>query len=457
MATPDRTENAPSARRVAALLVAAAALLAPQSARAQAHRPGWVPDGEPWRPATRAVEPAVHVPPAPPSEFAARRAALAAAVGGPSAIWVEARGFDELDPFFQDDDFLYLSGSDIPDIALLLVVDADGGLAEDVLFLPAEDPNFELWNGDRLAPGPEATAATGFGATEQLPADAEAWTARLAATSAPVVHVLSSPEWAAPEGTELAVSGRRDPESLRGKLSALRLVKSDHEIACLQAAIDITCAAIRDAWLEVRPGAFEYQPQGALEGAYLRLGSERPGFASIFGSGPNSVTLHYNSNRRRMEAGDLLVIDVGAKYRGYCADVSRTVPVSGTFTERQREVYEIVLAAQTAAAEAARPGMTIKDLDDIARKVIEDAGFERRHFPHSVGHWIGLDVHDVGGRVAIEVGSLFTIEPGIYIAEEELGVRIEDDYLMTADGAVKLSVGVPSDPDELLELLAGRP
>ena len=154
-----------------------------------------------------------------------------------------------------------------------------------------------------------------------------------------------------------------------------------------------------------------------------------------------------------MQSGEMIVMDVGAKLQYYCADVTRTVPIDGVFTPRQREIYQIVLDAQTAAAEQARPGMTIKDLDTIARSVIEEAGYGQ-YFVHSVGHWIGLDVHDVGGRVGIEENALFTIEPGIYIPEENLGVRIEDDYLMTADGAVPLSTGIPSDPDAIESLMA---
>jgi Xaa-Pro aminopeptidase len=469
-ATPGKLTAGLRAGGLLTLLVACS--LAPtRSGAAQEWRPGWQPETDSWQAVWRAEEPTISVPPADPAEFAARRAALAAALGetlaatlGETAgdddehvaVWIPARAFDELDPFFQDDDFYYLAGIETPDVALLLVVDGNGALVEDTLFLPAKDPSFELWNGARLAPGQDAARLTGFASTKELPSDADGWTGVLADTGARRVLTLAEPPWQAPEGIELVTARRGVPGGLRAKLSALRLLKSDYEIACLQASIDITCAALRNAVTEVRPGAYEYQAQAALEGTYRRLGSERPGFSSIFGSGPNSVTLHYNTNRRQMQEGELMVVDVGAKYRYYCADVSRTIPVSGRFTDRQREVYETVLAAQTAAADAARPGMTIKDLDEIARKVIEDAGYQRKHFPHSVGHWIGLDVHDVGGRVPIEVGSLFTIEPGIYIAEEDLGVRIEDDYLMTADGAVKLSSGFPSDPDAVEALLASR-
>ena len=455
-----------NARRAARLLVwlCCAGAVAAQSASGPAAEGlppvhGWTPERDVWSRMPRSVEPALRIPAVPPGEFAQRRVALAAALGGPCAVWIPARAFEELDPFFQSDDFYYLSGVEVPDIALLLVIGADGSLADECLFLPPEDPRFELWNGDRLAPGPESAAATGFRRTAALPGSSgEApadWPAALAAVDVPRVCVLEAPDWSLPEGRQLDVADEHDSGGLRGRLSALRLRKSTYEIECLTAAIDVTCAGLRNALTEVRPGAFEFAPQGALEGTFLRLGAERPGFASIFGSGPNSVTLHYNSNRRRMEEGDLLVMDVGAKLRYYCADVTRTVPVNGRYSERQREVYNLVLAAQTAAAEAARPGVTIKDLDDVARKVIEDAGYERRHFPHSVGHWIGLDVHDVGGKVPIEEGCLFTIEPGIYIAEEHLGVRIEDDYLMTATGAVKLSVGMPSDPEAIEALMAG--
>jgi Xaa-Pro aminopeptidase len=389
-------------------------------------------------------------------ECARRRRELAAKVGGPSVVWVETPSGPELERFFQEDNFYYLSGVELPDVALALRIDAQGQLVDEVLFLPAHDRNFEVWNGARLAPGAEAEAATGFRRTLEVGGRA----ALLAEWAPETLHVLPAGGHGEDEGTRLSVEVPPGTavlsDGLPSRLAELRLVKSPYELDCLQAAIDITCAALREAFRQVRPGAFEYEPQGALEGAFLRLGAERPGFASICGSGPNSVTLHYNSNRRQMQGGELLVMDVGAKYRYYCADVTRTVPVSGRFTPRQREVYELVLAAQTAAFEAARPGVTMNELDGIARRVIEEGGFgpARTYFKHGLGHWIGLDVHDVGGRAPIEPGMTFTIEPGIYIDEEALGVRIEDDYLMTPEGAVKLSDTVPSDPDDIESLLS---
>ncbi|MHC5209784.1 MAG: aminopeptidase P N-terminal domain-containing protein [Planctomycetota bacterium] len=382
-----------------------------------------------------------------PIECSQRRMALAAALGE-GVIVALAGPPNELGLFFQHDDFYYLSGVEIPDIAIALRVDASGGLADEVLFLPPHDAMFETWNGARLSPGTEAERATGFRRTAPL---SELSTV-LAEWAPSTIHAVNGVPDGLPEAAEV------DEASVRRELSALRLTKSAYEIDCLKNAIEITGVALHAAAAQVGPDVPEYRAQGALEGTFLMLGAERPGFASICGSGPNSVTLHYNANRRTMRDGELIVMDVGAKYRYYCADITRTLPVNGKFSPRQREVYEVVLEAQTAAAEAARPGMTMAQLDQIARDVITQRGFGpgRKYFKHGLGHWIGLDVHDVGGRAPIQPGMLFTIEPGIYITEEALGVRIEDDYLMTDEGAVKLSGRFPSDPDEVEALLAGR-
>ena len=380
-------------------------------------------------------------------DAAERRRALAQRLG-PGVVWLEAPREPELERFYQQDDVWYLSQVHQPDIALALRVDEDGRLADEVLLLPAYDESWETWNGSRLTPGPAACEASGFRRTASL----EERAALLAEWAPKTVWALDRPAVDLPAGAEL------DTGRLRRELDALRLTKSMLETECLKAAIDITGAALFEAAALVRPGAFEYEAQGALEGAFLRLGAERPGFSSIFGSGPNSVTLHYSANDRRMQDGELIVMDVGAKYRGYSADVTRTIPVGGRFSPRQREVYEAVLAAQTAAFEAARPGVTMRELDGIARKVIGDRGFGygRERFMHGLGHWIGLDVHDVGSYGPIMPGMVFTIEPGVYIREENLGVRIEDDYLMTENGAIRLSTSFPSDPDAIEALLGAR-
>jgi Xaa-Pro aminopeptidase len=444
MAIPESpTRRQPAPRLAAALLLSLCVLPAAGTPAA----PG-SPPGDPFAALAVAMPDDVVTEPrgSLPAECSRRRIALAAALGD-GVLVAQAGPPNELGLFFQHDDFYYLSGVEIPAIALALRIQ-DGALADEVLFLPPHDPMHETWNGARLAPGKDAERATGFRRTEPLSALADV----VAEWAPATIHAVNGAPKGLPAGAELDESGARRA------LDTLRLRKSEYEIDCLKNAIEITGVALHAAAAQVGPDVPEYRAQGALEGPFLMLGAERPGFSSIIGSGPNSVTLHYNANRRTMRDGDLIVMDVGAKYRYYCADITRTLPVNGTFTPRQREVYDVVLEAQTVAAAAARPGITMAQLDQIARDVITERGFGpgRKYFKHGLGHWIGLDVHDVGGRAPIEAGMLFTIEPGIYITEEDLGVRIEDDYLMTVDGAVKLSGRFPSDPDEVEALLAGR-
>jgi Xaa-Pro aminopeptidase len=193
----------------------------------------------------------------------------------------------------------------------------------------------------------------------------------------------------------------------------------------------------------------------------------RAGFPSIVGSGLNSTVLHYNANRRTMQDGELVVIDIGAEYFYYTADITRTYPVNGKFTPRQRAIYQLVLDAQTAAAHEFKVGVTtLGGQNRIARDVIrksplrakDEAGVEHtldHFFVHGLGHYLGMDVHDVGnGGKPMQPGEVFTIEPGIYIPTEGFGVRIEDDYLVTKDGLEKLSKDIPSDPDEIERLIA---
>jgi Xaa-Pro aminopeptidase len=420
-------------------------------------------------PAAPAAPRAADVYSQPPGELRAdasqRRLALAAKLGGPCVVWLDSASSNEIeDRFFQEDDFYYLTGVEQADISVALRIDEEGHLQDEVLFLPLHDANWEVWNGPRLSPGPEAEQSTGFRRTVPI----EQRTALLAEWAPTLLQAK-----AAPSGVTLPDTCKLETGKLSDALAALRLRKSDYEVGCLKAAILSTCRGLTEVMPRVKPGQWEYEAQSVIDGCFIRMGCERQGFPSIVGSGPNSCALHYEKNQRQMQDGDMVVMDVGAKYRYYSADVTRTVPVNGKFTPRQREVYTLVLKAQTTAFEAAKPGVTIRQLDSIARKVIAEGGFgdadatkrglvvdprngpDRAYFKHSVGHWIGLDVHDVGGRGPIEPGMCFTIEPGIYIDEEHLGVRIEDDYLMTPDGAVKLSAAVSSDPDEIEKLMHG--
>ena len=265
-----------------------------------------------------------------------------------------------------------------------------------------------------------------------------------------------------------------DVMRLDAVLSDLRAVKTPEEIALLQRAIDITAAAHREAMRSIEPGMHEYEVEALVEYVFKRNGAEDPGFPSIVASGENSTILHYNTNRRRMAAEDVVVIDIGAEVRGYTADVTRTVPVDGTFSEEQRAIYELVLAAQQAGIEAARAGHSFRDPGTAAQRVIaqglKDLGLiqteedVRNFFMHGTSHYLGLWVHDVGPYGELQPGMVITVEPGIYISPSpevdprwwHIGVRIEDDVLITAGDPVVMSTSAPRTVADVEALMRER-
>lgn len=262
-----------------------------------------------------------------------------------------------------------------------------------------------------------------------------------------------------------------DGRTLRQRLNALRMVKTDEELRLLKRAVDITAAAHREAMRSIEPGMHEYEVEALVEYVFRRNGAEYPGFPSIIGSGENSVILHYETNRRRMEEGDVVVMDIGAEYHGYTADVTRTVPVSGSFSAEQKAIYEIVLRAQEAGIREARAGKPFSAPHRAAQAVIaqgllqlgltEAAGQVGRFFMHGTSHYVGLYVHDVGTGGPLVPGTVITVEPGIYISPApdvdpkwwNIGVRIEDDVLITEGDPVVMSAGAPRAVGEIEALM----
>jgi Xaa-Pro aminopeptidase len=351
-----------------------------------------------------------------------------------------------------------------------------GKPASETLFIPPRNPIHERWTGVQLGPGPEAEKT--FGVQEVAGSDkfkdrlnellsSPAFKGESSAAKAKLYTIVSKGSTAEIERETYFVERIRkfNPHVQIADLSPivaeLRKVKSPFEIALLQKAIDITGESQREAARTIRPGAFEYEAQAAIEAAFTRNGAERPGFPSIIGSGIYSTILHYNTNRKKIEAGDLVVVDIGAEYSYYTADITRTFPASARFTPRQREIYQLVLDAQRAAEKAFTPGeSTLAALHRAAAAAMKASPLRdkqgntlEKYFIHGSSHWLGMDVHDVGGYSNLPVGAVFTIEPGIYIPEEKLGVRIEDDYLVTATGLVKLSRAIPSEADEIERLM----
>jgi Xaa-Pro aminopeptidase len=241
----------------------------------------------------------------------------------------------------------------------------------------------------------------------------------------------------------------------RRALGRARAVKSPAEIERIRKACELTAEGLRDSMRQAKPGMYEYELQAILEFACRRGGARRQAFKSIVGSGPNGTILHYDRNERRTADGDLVLMDVGAEYQGYAADVTRTFPLNGRYTKRQAEIYDIVLEAQKAAISAVKPGATMRDVDKAARDVIRKAGYGKA-FLHSVGHWVGLEVHDPTAVSKLVPGVVLTVEPGIYLPEEKLGIRIEDTVVVTKDGCEVLSKGVPKARKEIEKLMRRR-
>jgi Xaa-Pro aminopeptidase len=373
---------------------------------------------------------------------------------------------------------LYLTGIREPNSALVL--SRAGARVLATVFVQPRDPAVEVWSGARIGP----RGATGISGAPARPFP------ELAAVLDSITKAGAS--------IVSADDGRRLVEQLRGR-------KSPAELAMIRRAVEITNDAHREAMRTARPGMHEYELEAVIEFVFRRNGAERPGFASIVGSGPNSTTLHYNANDRKTQPGDLVVMDVGASYRGYSADVTRTIPLSGVYTAEQRAIYQIVRDAQASAERNARPGMRSRAMLDSARAVIAAGlaglgliesptatydivgpdGSTRQapqvglYFYHGLGHGIGLEVHDPEQYYetgVIAEGSAFTIEPGVYVRENlleiladtprnrtliaklrpllpryrNIGVRIEDDYIVTAQGTEWISRA----PREIAEIEA---
>ena len=408
----------------------------------------------------------------------ARREALAKRLGTGVAVVrsgvdrsIEG-GYAQDSDYREDNDFFYLTGVEVPN-AWLVVVARGGALAETALYLPPRDTvsryRSEQWVGPQLTPGPEATARTGIRdvrSVDQVGRELPA--------------LVFGPESPARQGQLFVKPGRGQGDSpflkdtllagagaglrvgdLAEPLAQLRLVKDADELSRLRKAIAITGEAQQAAMRRIEPGMYEYQAEAIIEYVFRRDGAERLGFPSIVGSGPNSTLLHYDKNRRRMAAGDVVVMDIGAEFGYYTADITRTVPVSGTFTDRQRAIYRLVLGAQQTAIDLVRPGVTIRRLDQAAREYLKANSGTLcgsvtcdQYFVHGLSHWLGMDVHDVGRiDTPLAAGMVLTIEPGVYISTEQLGVRIEDDVLVTADGHEVLSRQVPKQPEEIEALM----
>jgi len=416
----------------------------------------------------------------PNSVYAERRARLAAEVDGPIVLWGYT-GREEVSEnyiFEQEENFYYLTGHNEEGAGLIILpAGPKGGIASvsrETLYLPAKNPQKERWNGIRMSPmDPGIDARTGFAAVKSFESDFRAAVENFAKTFPNFYTILpyqkelgGYPHEKAVVDWLALVAPPARLKDIRAQVGALRQIKSPGEIAFLKEAIDLSLDSQLEAMKLVRPGLYEYQVAAKMVEVHAWGGSEAEGYAPIVGAGPNSTALHYDKLSRKIEDGDIVVMDVAAQYAGYAADITRTIPANGKFTARQREIYDIVLGAQNAALAALKPGMDFcskgeRNVHKIAYKYINSHGKDLhgkslgQYFIHGLGHHIGLNVYDAGDNCApFQPGMIVTIEPGIYIPEENLGVRIEDDVLITESGYKLLSERLPRDPAEIEKIMA---
>jgi Xaa-Pro aminopeptidase len=414
-----------------------------------------------------------------PDVYHGRRVALAARLDG-GAVVLFAAEESQLDfmPYRQDSDFYYLTGWNEPGAALMIVSDAPHAASprayKEILFLPTRNLRMEKYTGvkmDAVTPGVEQAAGVDHvEPMAELPAELNQL---VAADHSLFANLWSQPDSAAAKallgftGVALGTSALPPLHDVTSQVMPLRQIKDDGEIELIKkaSAASVLAQRVMMQWW-VKPGMTERAIAGAMTAVWMENGCERPSYSPIVGSGVNSTVLHYSANGRTMQDGDILLVDAACEYSMYAADITRTVPVNGHFTARQREVYNIVLAAQQAAIDAFVAGKsTINDrdrqdpnsLDTVAYNYINTHGKDLHGQPlgqywlHGLGHMMGIDVHDPANYPAVlKPGMVFTIEPGIYLPEENLGVRIECDFLVGADGKlIDLDVALPHTPDEI--------
>jgi len=429
-------------------------------------------------------------------EIDRRREEFMARIKGGAAVFTSApvaiRNGDVEHEYRQDTDFYYLTGFEEPNAVAVLVPDHPD--SRFVLFVQPKDPDKELWTGWRAG----EAGAIGFGANAAYTIDQlDSEMPKLLAAADRIYYRFGSDPLFDERIVRLMPRFQRErqrngsgPAAIidpAQTLHELRLIKDAEELGRLQRAVEITCHAHLAAMKALAPGMWEFEIEAVLSYVFLKEGSRRPGYASIVASGPNATVLHYTANKCRIRQDDLVLIDAGAEFEYFTGDVTRTLPASGTFTDAQAEVYQIVLDAQAEAIKTIKPGAAFIEPHDRAvqvlteglvrigvlsgeiDKLIEDGAY-KKFYMHRTSHWLGMDVHDAGPYKEgdewrrLAPGMVLTVEPGLYFAENEesvpsryrgIGVRIEDDVLVVPSGSQVLSERLPRTIEEIQELMSG--
>ncbi|OPL08806.1 MAG: hypothetical protein AVO33_08945 [delta proteobacterium ML8_F1] len=379
---------------------------------------------------------------------------------------------DEFYPFKPDRNFYYLTGLKRENFFVLLVKDESE--VEEMLFIEEPQPDIEKWVGRRMTRD-EAVAVSGIPVVF--------YERELKTILNKVIHEkalktaffdLERLTFEEPQNQiHSLVSEFREKyphiqiESLHYPLRDLRVKKQGIELEQIRGAVALTRLGIDEILRNLRPGLYEYQMEALFNYVIMNNGAEGNAFKTIVASGPNGVILHYVENQRRMKKNELVLLDLGARFEGYNADVSRTFPVGGTFTPRQRELYELVLKVQEEVLQIMKKGtlfseLNLKAVEVFTRELLATGLIEKpeevsKYYYHGVGHYLGLDTHDIGARdIPLEPGMVITLEPGVYVSEEAIGIRIEDDILITEEGPVVLTRDIPKEIHEIEAIMKNQ-
>lgn len=413
-------------------------------------------------------------------EFARRRQAIMQRSGDGLIVLFGTEQREGTGHFRQDNDFYYFTGRD--DVNAILVMAPKK--QESFLFLPDQSAREVMVEGANLLKDPNGAATAGVTAVYTLAYFDEYLARRGVDSGARLFLRLSPPD--AVDGARvehdlgyarrarthyndqlpidryrIAKLKERYPAfafvDVTPMIDAMRVIKTAEEIEVLRRNGRVSAEGVRGAMLATRPGAYEYELEAAAVGSVLRAGAEGLAYTPIVGSGPNSCTWHYNENSRRMNDGEVVLMDFGADLGHMAMDITRTWPVNGVFSPEQRRVYRLVLEVQKACIEAYRPGATAADVERHVAEKMKSLGLDPGEMRGGFGHGVGLATHDIQLGEPLREGMVFAIEPGLYINEQGLGVRIEDTVLVTRDGVEVLTGGVPKEIDEVEALLAKRP
>jgi Xaa-Pro aminopeptidase len=379
---------------------------------------------------------------------------------------------DTLYRFRQDANFFYLTG--LESKRVVLVMYKNNGKVFETLFRKVLDPTLEKWVG-RNIPADHIKKVSGITDIRDINDLEEFY--RTVFHNLGIEKVLMYneviPELVVPTYTQVFASNLKrrfsfiNISAVNPLIDPQRTVKSDCEIKMMQRAIEITALGLNDLLNNLRPGITENECEGILIHNYIKYGAVQPAFQTISASGGNATVLHYEDNNRKTEKGDLILIDTGSEYKNYAADITRTYPVSGKYSAEQKKIYNIVLKASKEVMKNAKPGVKLADLQEITKevlfkglydlKMVKEKSDLMKYYYHGVSHHLGLDTHDVGNTaLPLKKNSVITVEPGLYIAEKNIGIRLENDVLITEKGCRNLSEAIAIETDEIEDIMNKR-